>query len=36
MMNIVLGFVVLIVAITLLDTHAEQQRTRRKFGSSDQ
>jgi hypothetical protein len=32
-MYAVLGFAALIVLITLLDTHSEQQRTRRKLGS---
>jgi hypothetical protein len=32
-MHIVLGFTAFIVLITLLDTHSEQQRTRRKLGS---
>jgi hypothetical protein len=34
-MHIVLGLAALIVLITLLDTHCEQQRTRRKLGSGD-
>jgi hypothetical protein len=34
-MHIVLGFAAFIVLITLLDTHSEQQRTRRKLGSDD-
>jgi hypothetical protein len=32
-MDIVLGVAAFIVLITLLDTHCEQQRTRRKLGS---
>jgi hypothetical protein len=34
-MYTVLGFAAFIVLITLLDTHCEQQRTRRKLGSGD-
>jgi hypothetical protein len=32
-MYVVLGLAAFIVLITLLDTHFEQQRTRRKLGS---
>jgi hypothetical protein len=35
-MYIVLGFAAFIVLIGLLDTHSEQQRTRRMLGSGDQ
>ena len=34
-MHIVLGFTAFIVLITLLDTHSEQERTRRRLGSGD-
>ena len=34
-MQILFGVAALIVLITLLDTHAEQQRIRRKLGSGD-
>jgi hypothetical protein len=32
-MDIVLGLAAFIVLITLIDTHCEQRRTRRKLGS---
>jgi hypothetical protein len=35
-MNIVLGLAAFVVLISLLDTHCEQQRTRRKLGSGGQ
>jgi hypothetical protein len=34
-MHVVLGLTAFIVLITLLDTHCEQQRARRKLGSGD-
>jgi hypothetical protein len=34
-MGILFGLAAFIVLITLVDTHFEQQRTRRKLGSDD-